>query len=139
MGLFEEIKPILVLMPFVSASNFYSLLMMFTAWNLRSRSRSITQEELAKRPDPFCLPNLLDGLEDGLYGRLADDVKRLCKLRQEYLNGSISLEDIEARQDNKRAKSSHNLIIDSDDELPQESVTQINVCLLYGFIFCCQV
>ncbi|ANM63098.1 chromatin remodeling 34 [Arabidopsis thaliana] len=92
-----------------------------TPWNLRSRSRSITQEELAKRPDPFCLPNLLDGLEDGLYGRLADDVKRLCKLRQEYLNGSISLEDIEARQDNKRAKSSHNLIIDSDDELPQES------------------
>lgn len=85
--------------------------MMYTAWTLRSRSRSITQEELAKRPDPFSLPNLLDGLEDGVYGCLADNVKRLCKLRQEYLNGSISLEDIEAREEKKPSK------------LPQESVT----------------
>ncbi|XP_010429057.1 PREDICTED: protein CHROMATIN REMODELING 35-like [Camelina sativa] len=98
-----------------------------TPWNLRSRTKSITQEELAKRPDPFSLPFLLDGLdEDGKYGWLSDDVKRFCKLRQYSSNASISLEDAEAKEVKKTAKSVQIPNIDSDDELPQESVTLLH-------------
>ncbi|CAN8283798.1 unnamed protein product [Cochlearia groenlandica] len=98
-------------------------------WSLRVRSKSISQSELAKRPDPFFLPNLFDGFEDTKYGWLADDVKRLCDLKRSFLDGSISLEGIKTQQqqqqqqEQKPDKSAHILhIIDSDDELFQESV-----------------
>uniref|UniRef100_M4DZS2 Sugar phosphate transporter domain-containing protein n=1 Tax=Brassica campestris TaxID=3711 RepID=M4DZS2_BRACM len=56
-----------------------------------SKSKRISQSELAKRPDPFFLPDLLDGFEESKYGWLADDVKRLCELKRKLLNGSVSV------------------------------------------------
>ncbi|KAL1208176.1 Protein CHROMATIN REMODELING 35 [Cardamine amara subsp. amara] len=94
-----------------------------TPWSLRSRWRSITQEELAKRSDPFDLPNLFDGFEDSKYDRVNDEVRRFCDMKRYYLNGTIILDEIKARDEKKRAKSSH---IDSDDELPQESITPLD-------------
>ncbi|EFH56640.1 hypothetical protein ARALYDRAFT_900564 [Arabidopsis lyrata subsp. lyrata] len=113
-----------------------------------SQKKACTQEDLAKRLDPFYLPNLFDGLEDSKYGCLADDVRRLCKLKRDYLRGSISLEDIEARAEKKPAKSANItiieptksasitiieptkstniIIIDSDDEMPQDSVIPLD-------------
>ncbi|CAN6843200.1 unnamed protein product [Brassica oleracea] len=82
-------------------------------WILRSESKRISQSELAKRPDPFFLPDLLDGFEESKYGWLADDVKRLCELKRKLLNGSVSVEETETRQ--KKEKP--------DDVLSQESVT----------------
>ncbi|EOA26569.1 hypothetical protein CARUB_v10022627mg [Capsella rubella] len=96
------------------------------AWTLRSRNKSITQEELAKRPDPFFLPFILDELEEGKYGWLADDVKRLCKLKQDYSNGFISLGDIEAREEKKQAKSTKIRNTDSHNELHQASVSPLH-------------
>lgn len=83
----------------------------------------MTQAELAKRPDPFFLRNLLDGFEESKYGWFADDIKTLCELKKKLLNGSISLEDVKSRQRKKPANSAHILITDSDDELHQESVS----------------
>lgn len=80
---------------------------------MRSESKRISQSELAKRPDPFFLPDLLDGFEESKYGWLADDVKRLCELKRKLLNGSVSVEETETRQ--KKEKP--------DDVLSQESVT----------------
>ncbi|KAL0897122.1 hypothetical protein Bca101_081083 [Brassica carinata] len=88
-------------------------------WILRSRSKSISQSELAKRPDPFFLPDLLDGFEETKYGWLADDVRRLCELKRELLNGSVSsVEEKEARQHKNKEKP-----VKLDDVLSQESVT----------------
>ena len=94
----------------------------WTAWPPNPLSKSITQGDLAKRLDPFYLPNLFDGFEDSKYGLLVDDVVRLCKLKRDYSSGYISLADIEAREEKKPAKSADIIIIDSDDVLPQESV-----------------
>ncbi|KFK26942.1 hypothetical protein AALP_AA8G313700 [Arabis alpina] len=91
-----------------------------TRWSLRSNGKSITKEELAKRPDPFCLRNLLDGFEDSKYEWLFDDVKKLCELRKKLLDGSISPEDIKGKKPPKFAPFP---TIDSDD---QESVTSGN-------------
>ncbi|RID66912.1 hypothetical protein BRARA_D02022, partial [Brassica rapa] len=60
-------------------------------WILRSESKRISQSELTKRPDPFFLPDLLDGFEESKYGWLADGVKRLCELKRKLLNGSVSV------------------------------------------------
>ncbi|CAG7881776.1 unnamed protein product [Brassica rapa] len=76
----------------------------YKAWILRSESKRISQSELAKRPDPFFLLDLLDWFEESKYGWLADDVKRLCELKRKLLNGSVSV------------------------DLPQESVT---LCIFY--------
>ncbi|KAG7636948.1 hypothetical protein AtNW77_Chr2g0239691 [Arabidopsis thaliana] len=114
------------------------------AWPPNPLCKSITQGDLAKRLDPFYLPNLFDGFEDSKYGLLVDDVVRLCKLKRDYSSGYISLADIEAREEKKPAKSANIIIseptkstniiisepaksadiiiIDSDDVLPQESV-----------------
>ncbi|ESQ46046.1 hypothetical protein EUTSA_v10000722mg, partial [Eutrema salsugineum] len=85
-------------------------------WFLRSRNKRISQSQLAKRADPFFLPNLLDGFEESKYGWLANDIKRLCELKRKVLNGS-------RRQ---KKKSDRILINDSDDVLPQESITSEN-------------
>ena len=58
---------------------------------MRSESKRISQSELTKRPDPFFLPDLLDGFEESKYGWLADGVKRLCELKRKLLNGSVSV------------------------------------------------
>ncbi|CAH2059626.1 unnamed protein product [Thlaspi arvense] len=98
--------------------------MIETAWSLRSHSKSISQSKLAQRPDPFFLPHLFYGFEESKYAWLADDMKRLCDLKRNILNGSTSLEDIETPKHEKPVKKIH--ISDSDDELPQESVTSEN-------------
>lgn len=88
---------------------------------MRSRSKSISQSELAKRPDPFFLPDLLDGFEETKYGWLADDVRRLCELKRKLLNGSASsVEDVViTRRQQKKEKA-----VKLDDVLlSQESVT----------------
>ncbi|XP_048592339.1 protein CHROMATIN REMODELING 35-like isoform X1 [Brassica napus] len=64
----------------------------YKAWILRSESKRISQSELAKRPDPFFLLDLLDWFEESKYGWLADDVKRLCELKRKLLNGSVSVD-----------------------------------------------
>ncbi|KAF8108816.1 hypothetical protein N665_0104s0131 [Sinapis alba] len=86
-------------------------------WILRSRSKSISQSELAKRPDPFFLPDLLDGFEESKYGWLADDIRRLCELKRKLLNVSVSVEEVVTRQLKKEKP------VKFDDVLPQESVT----------------
>ncbi|KAJ0259859.1 SNF2-related [Hirschfeldia incana] len=89
-----------------------------TPWILRSRSKSISQAELAKRPDPFFLPDLLDGFEETKYGWLADDIRRLCELKKKLLNGSVSVGDVVTRQ-RKKEKS----VKLDDDVLSEESAT----------------
>ncbi|CAH8331617.1 unnamed protein product [Eruca vesicaria subsp. sativa] len=88
------------------------------AWILRSGSKRISQSELAKRPDPFFLPDLLDEFEKSKYGWLADDIRRLCELKRKLFNGSVSVEDVESRQ--KKKKKPVKFV---DDVLSQESVT----------------
>ncbi|CAF2277876.1 unnamed protein product [Brassica napus] len=50
----------------------------YKAWILRSESKRISQSELAKRPDPFFLLDLLDWFEESKYVDLPQKSVTLC-------------------------------------------------------------